>query len=118
MINSINGGSYIEVQGAYPTSQYVNMSSGNPASGQVRFNGTNMEVYDGGMWTQIQMSYPTISLNGSAIAALEWASKKMADEARIKDLAKHNVTIADALAAYELAAEKLKVVLTLTDDTV
>lgn len=42
----------------------------------------------------------------------------MAEESRIKELAKKNVTIADAYAAYEEAAEKLKVVLTLTDDTV
>lgn len=116
MINSITGGQYIEVQGAYPTSQYVNMSSNNPATGQVRFNGTSMEVYDGSMWTQIQMSYPSVSLNGVAVAALDWAQKKMADEARIKELAKTNITIADALARYELAQEQLKVVLTLTDE--
>jgi hypothetical protein len=118
MIKTIMSGPGIEIQNSYASSQYVNMNSSNPAAGQVRFNGTMMEVYDGSMWAQIQMSHPTISLNGSAIAALDWVQKKMADEHRIKELAKTNVTIADALASYELAAEKLKVVLTLTDDTV
>jgi len=115
MIKTINAGPYIEVQGGYASSQYVNMSSNNPASGQVRFNGTNMEVYDGNMWTQIQMNYPTVGLNGTAVSALEWAQKKMNEEAKIKEIAATNITVADALARYEEAQEQLKMVLTLTD---
>ena len=116
MIQGISGGQYIEVNGGSPSGQYVNMSSNNPAAGQVRFNGTNMEVYDGNMWTQIAMGYTTINLNGAAISALDWCRKKMEDETRIKELAKTNVTVADALEKYELAQEQLKVVLTLTEE--
>ena len=40
----------------------------------------------------------------------------MAEETRIKELAAKSVTVADALAKYELAQEQLKMVLTLTDE--
>jgi hypothetical protein len=54
-------------------------------------------------------------LSGAAISALDWATKKMHEETKIRELAAKNVTVADALARYELAQEQLKMVLTLTD---
>lgn len=80
----------------------------------IRMNGNNMEVFNGSTWIQFG-STAEVSLNATAIAALDWCQKKMVEESRIKELATKNVTVADALAKYELAQEQLKVVLALTE---
>ena len=115
MINSIysgNGGTYLQVSG-YNNNPYVSVDHNNPVSGMIRMNGNNLEVFNGGGWIQFGTS-AEVSLTGPAISALDWCHKKMAEESRIKELAAKNVTVADALAKYELAQEQLKMVLTLT----
>jgi len=97
-----------------PSSQYINTNSNNPAAGQVRFNGSNMEVYDGNMWTHIIMSYPSIGLSVDAENALNWISKKINEEHKLAEIAKDNPTVADALASVREAEDKLKVVVALT----
>ena len=116
MINSIhsgNGGSYLNVSG-YNNNPYVSPNPGNPATGMIRMNGSSMEVYNGSSWIMFGAS-AEVSLTGAAISALDWCHKKMAEETRIKELAVKSITVADALAKYELAQEQLKMVLTLTD---
>ena len=80
----------------------------------IRMNGTNMEVFNGSGWLSFGTS-AEVSLTGAAINALDWVHKKMHEETKIKEIAAKNVTVADALAKYELAQEQLKIVLTLTD---
>lgn len=115
MINSIysNTSGYLHVAG-HNNSPYIYPDMNNPATGMIRMNGNNCEVYNGSMWIQFG-STAEVSLSGAAISALDWCQKKMAEESRIKELAAKSVTVADALAKYELAQEQLKMVLTLTD---
>ena len=115
MINSIysNTAGYLTVSG-YNNNPYVHPDSNNPATGMIRMNGSQCEVYNGSSWIQFG-STAEVSLNGAAISALDWCQKKMAEESKIKELAAKNVTVADALAKYELAQEQLRVVLALTD---
>ena len=116
MINSIYSSTsgYLHVSG-FNNSPYVYPDpTGNPATGMIRMNGNNTEVYNGSNWIQFGSS-AEVSLSGAAISALDWCHKKMAEETRIKELAAKNVTVADALAKYEAAQEQLKMVLTLTD---
>ena len=119
MINSIgsgpNGG-YLQVNNGFSSQPYVAPNSNNPMTGMIRMNGNHFEVFDGNSWLAVSGSSAEVSLSGSAIRALDWCHKKMAEETRIKELAAKNVTIADALAKYELAQEQLKVVLALTDE--
>jgi hypothetical protein len=118
MIASISGDSpYLAISGGSLSLSvpYVNLNSNNPAAGQLRLNGTSMEVYNGSAWTPIQMNHVSIGLNGDAISVLDWAQKKMVEETRLHELASKNVTVADALAQYELAQEQLKMILILTD---
>lgn len=117
MINNIysgNGSAYIQVSG-YNGNPYVSVDHSNPATGMIRMNGNNMEVFNGSGWLTFGTS-AEVSLTGAAISALDWCQKKMAEETRIKELAAKSVTVADALAKYELAQEQLKMVLTLTDE--
>ena len=116
MINSIysgNGGTYLQVSG-YNNNPYVSIDHSNPATGMIRMNGNNTEVFNGSGWIQFG-TIAEVSLTGAAISALNWCHKKMAEETRIKELAANSPTVADALARYELAQEQLKMVLTLTD---
>lgn len=115
MINNIHSSTsgYLNV-GGYNNNPYVSPSLNNPATGMIRMNGNNLEVFDGSGWISFGTN-AEVSLTGAAISALDWASKKMHEETRIKELAAKNVTVADALARYEAAQEQLKMVLTLTD---
>ena len=113
-INSGNGGAYLQVNG-YNNNPYVSVDHNNPVSGMIRMNGTNMEVYNGSSWITFGTT-AEVSLTGAAISALDWCHKKMAEETKIRELAAKSVTVADALARYELAQEQLKVVLALTDE--
>ena len=112
-INSGNGGTYLQVSG-YNNNPYVSVDHSNPATGMIRMNGNNMEVFNGSGWLSFGTS-AEVSLTGAAVSALDWCHKKMAEETKIKELAAKNVTVADALARYEAAQEQLKMVLTLTD---
>lgn len=116
MINSIYSttSGYINV-GGYNNNPHVSPSLSNPANGMIRMNGSNMEVYNGSGWLTFGTT-AEVSLTGAAISALDWCHKKMAEETRIKELAAKSVTVADALAKYELAQAQLKMVLTLTDE--
>ena len=49
MIKNIIVGPGLQVSTGSPT--YINMSS--PSAGMVRYNGNNMEVYDGVTWIQM-----------------------------------------------------------------
>jgi len=102
---------YIQVMS--PSVPYI--SSG-PNSGQVRYNTqTNcMEVSNGSSWQQIGGS-ASISASTEFMQIMDWAKSEMQKSARIKQLAEESPAVADALAAYELAGEKLKVIATLAD---
>lgn len=115
MINNIysNTGGYLNVSGSN-SNPYVSPNANNPLIGMTRMNGSHFEVFDGNSWLSFGTS-AEVSLTGAAISALDWCHKKMAEETKIRELAAKNVTIADALARYELAQEQLKTVLTLTD---
>ena len=116
MIKGITSSSpFITVQGGQPGSIYVNPSSSNPGTGTVRFNGQNMEVYDGNQWTGIAMGLANVEMSGSGMEIMLWAQKKMEEERDWEKKAKTNPTIADALATYRKAEDQLRVVLTLTD---
>ena len=118
MIKSINGSNGITINNGYATwPQFYNNNSANTLVGQVRYNGSSqtMEVYDGSAWLTISSTYPTIELNGEVQMILNWARVKMAEEARIKELAAKHPTVADALQAVALAEEQVKIVAALVE---
>ena len=115
MIRTISGSKYIQVSGGSYTNPYI--SPGASGAGMVRWN-SNMnclEVNDGNSWQQIHMAHPMIALSPDAEALLNWANSKREEELRIAHLAAKHPTVADALAAVQLAKEKLQVVTALCD---
>jgi glycyl-tRNA synthetase alpha subunit len=102
---------FIQVQA--PAIPYI---SNNPMAGQVRWNTQNnyMEVSNGSSWQQIG-GIASINVSAEFTLIMEWARKEMAKSYKIKTLADQSPTVAAALADFELAAEKLEVIMTLAD---
>ena len=81
-INTGNTGGYLHIENGYTNMPYVSTNSSNPLQGMIRLNNSNLEVFDGAGWQMISGGYPSISLSGTAVTALDWATKKMAEEAK------------------------------------
>lgn len=122
MIKGITAGPGLQINNGYtswPAFYNNSSSSNNTLVGQVRYNGSsqNMEVYDGVTWLTMAASYPTVELGGEVQSILNWARMKMAEEARIKELAAKHPSVADALEAVKQAEEQVKIVAALVDNT-
>lgn len=113
MINNIMPGPGINIIGSGTGTPWIDMSR--PSAGMMRFN-NGFEVYDGGSWVRMDGAYPTVELDLSARAAIRWANEKMAEEERIKELAKTNPALQDAIEALKRAEEQVKIVAALVQE--
>lgn len=90
---------------------YINMNA--PSSGMMRYNGNNqcMEVYDGSsnVWLQIAGKTVDINVNGAAVAAIEWATKRMTEESEWEKLAVTNEAVKIALENMKKARQQLDI---------
>jgi hypothetical protein len=121
MIKGINGGYGVQVSGGFmnwPSFYNTPSATGNTLIGQLRYNGSsqNLEVYDGNTWLMVGSSYPTVELSGEVQSIVNWARMKMAEEARIRELADKHPAVAEALRAVEQAQEQVKIVAALVDN--
>lgn len=113
MIRNITGGAGIHITGNVYNSPYVDMSR--PSAGMVRYNGNNIEVYDGASWLPMTSSYPQIELDNETRKIIQWAQNRMVEDERIKALAAKHPTVADALLALHRAEEQVKIVVSLAE---
>lgn len=113
MIRNLTAGYGIHVSGNSFSTPFIDMTR--PSAGMVRYNNNNLEIYDGANWMIMQSSYPQVELTGEVQSILTWARGKMAEEARIKELAAKHPTVADALKAVEQAEEQVRIVAALVD---
>ena len=113
MIRNLTGGYGIHISNNSFSTPYIDTTR--PSAGLVRYNNNNLEIYDGSSWVIIQSSYPQVELSGEVQSILNWARGKMAEEARIKELAAKHPTVADALEAVTKAEEQVQIVAALVD---
>lgn len=103
-----------------PAPPYVGSYSNGQGVGNVRYNTStqSLETYDGSNWVAISGPHTGASINLSRRAQdiLIHAEKQMMQDEKFNRMAKDNVTIADALAQYREAAEKLQVVISLCEE--
>ncbi len=85
-------------------------------AGQVRFNPntSTMEICNGSMWVPVG-GVASITVSAEFTQIMEWARLEMQKNERIKKLVSESVTVADAYAAYEEAAQKLQVIMALSE---
>lgn len=115
MIKGINTGTGLQVTNGYtswPTFYNTSAASNNTLVGQMRYNGSsqNIEVFDGASWLIVSSSYPTIELSPHVQSIINWAQTKMAEETRLKELAREHPSLKDALDALHRAEEQVKIV--------
>ena len=110
MIKNITSSSpHIYASGGGTSMPYISPNHSNPATGMVRMNGNDLEVYDGNMWMRIYMNDSNIGLNSAANSAIDWAIKKMDEEKEWKALAEKNQAVKIALDNLEQARQHVDI---------
>ena len=86
-------------------------------AGQLRLNtGTQtIEAYDGVSWIAISQT-ANLSLSYTAEEAIQWASKKMHEEAEIQEMAKTHKSVAAALENLNKAQKQLDATIILSKE--
>ena len=113
---------WVDISGSqYSSSVYIdNQKVQQGIAGQVRHNGNDFEINDGNSWKTLYENQVEVGLSPLAQEALTWAEKKMAVEQQAEELARHNVTVKDALDTYQQqiidAEQQLKMVVALVQD--
>ena len=114
MIKGLTAGYGLQISGNTGYSApYIDATR--PSAGMVRYLNNNLEIYDGSNWMTMQSSYPQVEFSGEVQSILAWARGKMAEEARIKELAKTSPAVADVLDTVKQAEEQVKIVAALVD---
>jgi hypothetical protein len=98
-------GRYINVLGNTSSYPYVNSSS-NPMQGALRIQNNDMQVFDGSGWIGIGGAYSSIGLTPEAETILDWAKKKMTEEADDAELRKKFPILDSALKEAETAKKQ------------
>jgi hypothetical protein len=73
-------------------------------------NNQNVEVYDGSTWIILSAHHASINLNDETVRLLEWAKKKMLEEAERNKLAETNPAIKDLVNQIKDKEEQIKIV--------
>ena len=121
MIKTVNGsGRYMMVNGGMPATTYINQYSGAMNVGDLRYNVSiqRLEVYDGSSWSELNTSHASVGLTPDAERALDWANRKIAEEAELDSLAESNATIADLVEQKKALDHKIKMVQTLMKEDI
>ena len=116
MFKGITGGRHVVVSNGSPMAPYI--PPGNQSAGMLRYNpnNSNIEVYDGSIWRELTASYASVDLNYEAQQAIEWASRKMSEEAECKVLAEKHVAVKLALDNLERAKQQLDATIILSKE--
>jgi hypothetical protein len=121
MIKSIHSSSpFLTVSGGNPGSTYIGNYSNATGVGNMRYNpnNQNIEVYDGSTWIILSAHHTNINLSDEAVSLLQWAKKKMLEEAERNELAKINPAINDLMKQIKDKEEQIKIVQTLLKEEV
>lgn len=110
MIKGINSsGRYLTVTGGTASNPYI--SPGSIGAGMMRYN-PNMnciEVNDGNMWKQLDMSYASVELNPDAEALLEWARLERTKQRVLAERIEQNPALKKAYEAVLRAQENFDI---------
>ena len=115
MIDYIVGGEYLDVTSNKGAQPYINKTNGQPMTGTMSYDpgSQQMKVYDGNSWLSLGGGSATVNLDPAAIGILNWAKKRMQEEAERERLAETNPTIKDLMDQIKHKEEQIKIVQTL-----
>ena len=116
MIKGIMGDSNIVVAGGNTPVPYVSTNPDNPMQGMIRVYGTDVQVYNGSSWVNMNTSYATVSLGQRAQEAVEWAQHKMQEERELELIKARYPQLAGAIEEVEQAKKALGTLIALTKE--
>ena len=108
MITHVYGGEFMTVSSNPGSSPYINTSQ--PMTGLIRYHNNSLQVYDGSSWMTVGGGSANVNLSSEAIGILQWARKKMAEEAELAQLAKDNPAVKDLYDKIKMYEDQLKMV--------
>lgn len=103
MIKGLMGGQGLTVLSGNNSLQYVNQNTTNPMQGMIRVWGTDMQVFDGTAWQNIQSSYATVELNGEVQSIIQWAREERDKQLARTRLVRDNPALQKALESIQKA---------------
>lgn len=111
MIKGLMGSEGVFVDGGNNSLPYHSPQQGDSFSGVLRLNGTDIQYYNNGMWTNLPTSYATVRMDSSV---LNWVRDKQSKEQEqkaeldyLKRRAKEHPSLEKAYEAIIRAEEKL-----------
>lgn len=87
-----------------------------PMRGVIRIMNGRMEAWSGAGWISVAPNSSYIDVSEQAKSVLQWAEKKMQEEATALALAEKHPAVADAIKDFKQAEEKLSVLVALTKE--
>jgi len=80
------GSKGVNVSGGNTSLQYVSQNTSNPMQGMIRVWGTDLQVFDGSNWQNIQSSYATVELDIETQNLLDYVRKQQKEDAELRAL--------------------------------
>jgi hypothetical protein len=121
MIKSISSSSpFLSISGGNPGSTYIGANPHAPGVGNMRYNpnSQNIEVFDGSTWIILSAHHANINLSDETASLLQWAKKKMLEEAERNKLAETNPAIKDLMNQIKDKEEQISIVQSLIKEEV
>ena len=86
MIKGLRGDQGITVSGGDTSVPYIYPNTIIPMTGMMRVWGTDIQVFDGTEWLNMNSSYATVSLDSELQVLLNWGRRKMLEEQDLQSL--------------------------------
>ena len=102
MIKGLLGNCGIKVNDGDTSVPYIYPNTIIPMTGMMRVWGTDIQVFDGTEWLNMNSSYATVSLDPESQVLLAWARRKMIQEQDLQSLMEKHPGLKDAKEHYEV----------------
>jgi len=102
MIKGLLGNCGIKVNDGDTSVPYIYPNTIIPMTGMMRVWGTDIQVFDGTSWLNMNSSYATVSLDPESQVLLAWARRKMLEEQDLPSLMEKHPGLKDAKDRYEV----------------
>ena len=116
MIKGLQGITGITVTHGNTSVPYINQTSNNPIQGMIRVYGSDMQVFDGTTWLNMNAGYATVSLDQDILDIVQWARKKRDEEQNILAAAEKHPAIRIAMDNFAKAKQQLDVTIILSKE--
>jgi hypothetical protein len=116
MIKGLMGTCGVTVSAGNTALPYVGPNISNPMTGMLRIQNTDIEVFNGTSWQQLNTSYATVSLDQEILDVIQWARAQRTMAMNRLTLAQNNPALMKALEAVKRAEENFELLSTIAGE--